>query len=667
MSRKAAFHVRTLSILMAGTMLAVMQPATASAERRTLLEQWFPKAAERIKLQREQRLREMGLLEEKPEPKPIARVSGPQYYTYRTEEVRGIRLASLLPEPAVSSSDTTGSTSAAGTSDSVQPVSSQASGTQMAAAGNPVSTDAAEPASQTGLVLSRAALDGVELKAETGIAEAIEKHYSADPRMLWIGADGLPNASARTVMGLLAAAGDFGMDPQDYAVSFDEAQPNRESETARFEIAMTAAVLRYASDAENGIVNPNRISGYHDFPAYRRDYAADLAQIAGSAKRLRTLLDFHPDNAEYRSLKDELRGLRAIAGDSGIEPIEPGTLIKPGQSHQELPKVIRAIRVKADEEFRAVHRDILDTYSGSELYDEALAGLVRDFQKTNGLGPDGIIGRNTIAKLTGELPQARIAKVELAMERMRWLPHQDLGYRHVFINQPAFNVDYMVGGKPQLSMRVVVGTPKNQTSFFYDEIELVEFNPYWNVPRSILVNEMLNRVQTDPGYLSARNYEVVAPGGKVIDSGSVDWYSESSTRNYYVRQRPGGANALGELKILFPNSHDIYMHDTPAKDLFKRSERAYSHGCVRLQDPRAMAAAVLGTTKDEIGQYIAQGRNQTVPVKNKIPVYVAYFTAWPTPDGTVAYYNDVYGRDGALSKALKATRDLRETILQPVS
>lgn len=240
------------------------------------------------------------------------------------------------------------------------------------------------------------------------------------------------------------------------------------------------------------------------------------------------------------------------------------------------------------------------------------------------------------------------------MERARWLPSK-FAAKHVFINAPAYKVTYFENHKPELEMRVVVGKRANQTNFFSDEIEKVEFNPYWGVPQSIITNEMLPKLRADPSYLDRLGYQV-SYNGRSTSSSSISWSSLSSTRSIGVRQPPGPKNALGQLKILFPNKHAIYMHDTPAKKLFGRDTRAFSHGCVRLHDPQAMAAAVLGTTVDEIENHIAPRKNKTVFVEKTIPVHVAYFTAWPNAEtGEVEYFEDVYGRDKALEKAYNTT------------
>lgn len=212
-------------------------------------------------------------------------------------------------------------------------------------------------------------------------------------------------------------------------------------------------------------------------------------------------------------------------------------------------------------------------------------------------------------------------------------------------------------------MRAVVGQKSNQTSFFIDQIETVEYNPYWGVPYSIIVNEMIPHLYKDRSYLDRLGYEVTTASGRHVSSTAVNWYGVATKSvPINVRQPPGPKNALGAVKILFPNKHAIYMHDTPAKSLFDKDSRAFSHGCIRLHDPRGMAAAVLGKTPDYVSSRIAQGRNESEDVTRKIPVYVSYFTAWPDPvDGDVTFYEDVYDRDMYLMRALERTREARAT------
>ena len=212
-----------------------------------------------------------------------------------------------------------------------------------------------------------------------------------------------------------------------------------------------------------------------------------------------------------------------------------------------------------------------------------------------------------------------------------------------------------------LTMRAVVGRPDAQTYFFVDHVKDVEYNPYWNVPRSIVINEMLPKLYRDGSYLSDHGYQVLNQRGRQIASNSVDWAAFArNTTSVGVRQPPGRRNALGLLKIEFPNKHAIYMHDTNEKSLFTRDMRALSHGCVRLQHPKEMAAALLGKSVDYVAKRIGEGKNASEHVAGDIPVYLAYFTAWPDQNGTVHYYNDIYARDAHMKTAIEKTEAMRK-------
>lgn len=242
----------------------------------------------------------------------------------------------------------------------------------------------------------------------------------------------------------------------------------------------------------------------------------------------------------------------------------------------------------------------------------------------------------------------KIDKVIVAMEELRWLPRQ-FPQRYVFINQPAYRVYYYDHGALNLSMKAVIGQQGHQTNFFDALIKTVEFNPEWGVPQSIIRNEMLPHLKRDPSYLDRKNY-IVSVNGQQVPSAKVDW--SQPLANISVIRPPGPDNALGQLKILFPNSHAIYMHDTPARGKFAQQDRMFSHGCVRLEHPRAMAAAVLGTSIDYVNDAISDGKKKDVPLPEQVPVYISYFTAWPGQDGTVQYFPDIYRRDAETLRAL---------------
>jgi L,D-transpeptidase YcbB len=294
---------------------------------------------------------------------------------------------------------------------------------------------------------------------------------------------------------------------------------------------------------------------------------------------------------------------------------------------------------------------------------EALAAIAQSSDVAASLtqrNPDNAQFRALVAELAKQRDgtQETTAKLRMAMERLRWLP-RELGTRYVFLNQPAFEVSYVNGSTAPLTMRAVIGKPDSQTYFFTDRIKEVTYNPYWNVPRSIVINEMLPKLWRNPSYLDRLGYEVSNSRGRQVASNGVDWAGVAADQAVEVRQPPGPKNALGRLKIDFPNKHAIYLHDTPQKHLFARDQRAFSHGCVRLQHPREMAAALLGSSVADVDKKIARGETQTERVRGDIPVYLAYLTAWPDDKGNVRYYKDIYGRDSHLAQAIAKTAAVR--------
>lgn len=529
---------------------------------------------------------------------------------------------------------------------------------------------------------ARGHLAAFKLRTYPQVADAIIAHYRDTSKFIWV-TDGQVNDKARGALAAFERAGAFGLSSADYqvalpqpgddaAVAAETSSPDatvaaaaadtvdpRQKALIEFEMKLSAAALTYVLDATRGRVDPNRISGYHDIPRKKVDLVAALTEIAEAQDAGAYLDGRNPTSDHFKAMMAELAELKQ-ADEAERVDIKPGTLLKPGKSDPEMANVVAAIRLRGSDELKTAHEETLAAYEGAPNYTPELVALVKDFQRESKLKPDGIVGRNTIRALVGMSNAAKIRKLELAMERTRWLPN-DLGERHVFVNQPAFMASFIRPEAEPLSMRVVVGKRSNQTSFFVDRLETVEYNPYWGVPLSIIVNEMLPKLNQDPSYLDRAGYEVTTVSGRKVSSSSVDWYAVATkSQSINVRQYPGRGNALGQVKILFPNKHAIYMHDTPAKSLFKRDQRAFSHGCIRLQHPRAMAAAVLGKSTDYISSRIAKGKNESEPVKANIPIYVAYFTAWPNEAGAIEFFDDVYGRDGYLTKAIDRTAQARD-------
>lgn len=499
----------------------------------------------------------------------------------------------------------------------------------------------------------------VSVRAENGVASAMEAFYAKGDAYLWITNEGVTER-ARAAMSVLQKSAEVGLNPADYKVdepvlSGDPAADRQKLMT--YELALTKAVLTYIQDNVRGRIDPNRISDYYEFKRKDVNLKGALTIMQRSPDVAAYLSSRDPSSPQFQALKAELARLTGTEANEQQPRIEISLtgLLRPGGSSAELPKIVELIKRHGSDGLKAENAIALESYAGTPDYTPDLVDLVKAFQQEKGMKPDGVVGRGTIRALQGgDSQDNKVNKVIYAMEQLRWLPN-DLGSRRVFINQPAFTAYYFNDNKQQLAMRVVVGSVNHQTNFFQDQIETVEFNPYWGVPRSIIVNEMMPKLRQDPSYLDRMGYEV-SVRGKVVSSSSLDW---GRNPDVDVRQPPGNANALGQLKILFPNKFSIYMHDTPQKSFFARDMRALSHGCVRLSDPRAMAAAVLGVDKEKVASDIATGKNMSVPVPTKIPVYVAYFTAWPDAGGKVEFFDDVYQRDTYLQRAMDATSKAR--------
>jgi murein L,D-transpeptidase YcbB/YkuD len=556
-------------------------------------------------------------------PKPIAKISAPSYYTYKVDPLVRVKVPQVAPQGEVAELTL---------------------------------------ASTTGVRFSEAMplLADFELSAEKDIADAIAKHYAAHQDFVWISGSGL-NSRAEQALRVLADAGSHGLDPAEYAVHVPNAafsmddMPARQRELAAFELELSARVLRYVRDSVRGRIDPNRLSGYHDFAPKPLDLARELEKLSRTFDTAVLLDSYHPQNEEYRQLRIELEALEAAEENDIV--VDPKLVLKPGGKSAELPKLIALIERKASPEFATKHTILLALSRNSEDYTQDLVPLIKEAQEAQGLKGDGVIGPRTVQVFAGVSKADRVGKVRVALEQLRWHP-SELGARRVFINQPAYTATYYENGVEKLSMRTVVGKVSNQTSFFQDEIEQIDYNPYWGVPQSIIVNEMLPRLRGDPGYLDRAGYEVTDASGQRISSSSINWSQYGGKVPYNVRQTPSEANALGELKILFPNKHAIYMHDTPQKALFDRESRAFSHGCVRLHQPREMAAAVLGRDVDYVRAKLAAGHSSE-KIPGNIPVYVAYFTAWPDKAGAVQYYPDVYSRDEKVLTAIDRTAAVR--------
>jgi len=453
---------------------------------------------------------------------------------------------------------------------------------------------------------------------------------------------------AEEIMAIFKTAAVEGFRPSDYLTpELDLAAAGTDpAKLAAVETAFSAAAVKYAQDVYGGRIAPTAVNKTWTITPKRINEAEMLVKLAATDDPGKIFADLEPKHAEFQRLKAALA--KFDEGDA-IDQVEipDGKTLKPGMTDERIPLLRQRLGVAEPDVPETAGADAAPDLT----YDEALVAAVQMFQESLDLTADGVAGPATIAALNGGMAATK-DDIIANMERWRWEP-EEFGKFHVFVNLPEFRLRIMEDGAETYTTRVVIGTPKHQTPVFSDEIEHIVVNPYWNVPASIATNEIKPHLMANPGYLAGQNMEMLA-GGKVVNASAIDWTS-TNINNYHIRQRPGGGNALGQVKFLFPNQHDVYLHDTPSKSLFARSYRAYSHGCVRVQNPMEFAGA-LTAHEEGISRASLEGmfgnREAWVNVKNHIPVHLSYFTLRVEEDGTIKSYGDVYGANKKLIELL---------------
>ncbi len=486
---------------------------------------------------------------------------------------------------------------------------------------------------------------------------------------LWVVESGL-SLRAQRLMALFGGADEDGLRARDYLPSalssFDGDFSNLRLSPralARLDLELTAAALEYARHASAGRIDPIRISEMHTIKVDAAEPSQILRKLRSTVRPDLFLSSLHPDFPQYGRLKTALANYRKLESAEIDLTIPDGATLRPLAQDPAIVAVRKRLAALGIYEDPAKpEAAAIDEVPAAEetTFDLDLVAAVKAFQKQSGLRDDGIIGPNTRRALNGQSSAQRVRKIVLSMERLRWLP-ADLTDRYIFVNQAAFQSWLVDGGEVKFRSDVIVGKPKYQTAVFVDEMESVVLNPYWTVPRSLAIDQMLPKLRGDPGYLERQGFQLLNGRGQQVAWRSVDWRDITAKNlTYSFRQPPGPTNALGGLKFLFPNSHSIYMHDTPARHLFGNDVRAFSYGCVRLKQPYDLASVVLGPqgwTPKRIEAAVRNGQNQRVRLERKIPVYLGYYTAWVGADGGVKFHHDIYGRDRILSQALELTAE----------
>jgi len=447
---------------------------------------------------------------------------------------------------------------------------------------------------------------------------------------------------------LIEDAADDGLDPARYHAARIEAllaaAPSPETAADR-DLLLTDAFLTLGEHLLRGRVDPAAVAPERKwYPTRRtRDLAAVLASALASGDLAGALDGLRPQHPAYARLREALGRYRRLAREGAELPvILPASTLSEGDESVRVPLVRRRL---------ALYGVLADGPDASPVYDADLADAVRRFQARHGLEVNGTVDQPTRTALNRP-PDHWVRALTLNLERWRWLP-DDLGARHVLVNLPAFRLQVIEDGAETLAMNVVVGNTSWQTPVFSDTMETVIFHPTWGVPPSIAAVETIPLARSNgAAYLTSRGYNVYR-GGERVDPSTVDW-AEANAGQYYFVQSPGPANPLGTVKFAFPNANDIFIHDTNQKRLFERPRRAFSHGCIRAAEPRALAERLLAGrwAPPQVEAAFAAGRLQSVALPAPVPVHLVYFTAAADAEGALVFYDDVYGHDDAFAAAL---------------
>lgn len=516
--------------------------------------------------------------------------------------------------------------------------------------------------------------------------EAVRSHYETFAyRGLWIGKDG-DDTRAVELIGALSKADLNGLSVARYRVdaldaALKTARRGDPAAIARAELALTRAFLTYADDLHGGLLSPGSVDRDLHLDPPVLDERGLLDRLARGGTVEAVLASVEPTVAEYAGLRALLAEYRGMSPGAWGALAGEGPSIRPGESGPRVASIRARLTTMGDHEPPATAPETAGAGAAPEaagagtapeaggaagkpaadaakVYDDALQDSVRDFQRRHGLNDDGVIGARTVRAMNASV-EDRIGQILVNMERLRWT-NRPKEAKHIDVNQADFTVRLVDGDAVLFEERVVVGSRRHRTPEFSDEMAYLVFNPTWHVPRSIAREEILPALQQDPEYLSKRNMRLISRDGyPTPDPAMTDWslYSGSDFP-FSVKQNPGGGNALGRVKFMFPNAFSIYLHDTPSKRLFAKDARAFSHGCIRVQDPMRLAEVLLsaqeGDPAAKIQRILASGRETTVHLETPVPVHLEYRTAWIDDAGRVQFRDDVYGRDGRILSALQA-------------
>lgn len=493
---------------------------------------------------------------------------------------------------------------------------------------------------------------GAQVSSEDFCVVPVYQYFNLQP--LWVTENG-PGEQAKLLLSRLKHSDLDGLEPSHYKIVEMASlwESKKPIDLTRLDVMLTSALLAYLGDLQEGRRSPRAIDP--KLFAYACDI--DLDPVA-TMQKIRDSIDFNgfidsyvPTHYQYIDLRQALVHYRSIAKIGGWPHIpKKGPMIRPDKSDRRIPSIRLRLTMTGD------HPYDHDTRQG---YDQLLQDAVERFQERHGLKIDGIIGPQTLSAMNVPV-EARIRQIILNMERWRW-KKEDLGKKYVLVDIAGFRLQGIENDTTIVEMPVIVGKSYQQTPVFSDRIRYVEFNPYWNVPRSIARKEMLPKLIKDPSYLIQHHIRVFSnwlSTAVELDPYLIDWQKLGrKIVGFRLRQDYGPWNVLGSIKFVFPNRYNVYLHDTLTQNLFKNHRRTFSHGCIRVAEPEQLAHFVLGGENSgwdfkRIDELVDTGKRTIVRLPQPVAIHITYRTTWLAPKGVVHFRNDVYNRDKKLIKAL---------------
>lgn len=516
----------------------------------------------------------------------------------------------------------------------------------------------AQPAPQIQSIISAGKLKTLRWPDFRDYKASVEEFYtSANYSPAWV-KNNSPSPQALAMTGLFKEAWKKGLEPEDYDSSrWDnrlQALQTSAADPSDFDVALTVSTMRYVSDLRIGRINPKHFKFGLNVHEKKYDLAQFLRERLLPASDLPGVLDtIEPPFAGYRRTEEALVRYVDLARTDDAEPLPvPAKAVDPGQVYSGLPGLVRRLRLLGDLPSDA-------PINASNVYDNALSEAVKRFQRRHGLSDDGRLGLETFKQLNVPLKE-RVRQLQLTLERWRWLP-TEFPAPPIIVNVPDFRLRALdENNKVAMEMRVVVGKAmRTQTPVFSRDMTFVVLRPYWNVPPGIFSRSVLPAIQRDRNEVARKQYEITTRDGKVVTDREVtdEMVAELASGHLSVRQKPGSHNALGLIKLMFPNEYSVYLHSTPQPELFSRSKRDFSAGCIRVEKPAELGAWVLrnnpGWTVERVRDEMQNGKdNVTVTLARRVPVFIVYGTAIAYENNEVHFYNDIYGHDATLAKAL---------------